>query len=160
MSPLATPLARWNAVSIVGENIGGVGVPKDGRSNHSGVLRSGKPGLPSLNRPSAPTPAFSAFVHFWTNGHVPRWTSAIEPAGMPAKSDISQPLVLLGGGPGLRLRSTAQTLAVVSTGGLPMSVPKSPPRTAPAMPGTNSWRLPGVVMLRIGAFQSASRSRS
>ena len=49
--------------------------------------------LPSLNRITPAAPASSALASFWTNGHVPRWISAILPAVAAGKSLISQPLL-------------------------------------------------------------------
>jgi hypothetical protein len=40
---------------------------------------------------TAPAPAFAALVAFVANVQAPRWTSAMSPAGNPAKSAGSQP---------------------------------------------------------------------
>ena len=53
----------------------------------SGVL------LPSLKMIAAEAPAASALTALSTKPHVPRWMSATLPAGNPAKSDASHPLV-------------------------------------------------------------------
>jgi hypothetical protein len=67
---------------------------------------------PWLKMITARAPAASALSAFCANGHVPRWISAIAPAGKPAKSAASQPLVFARGG--TRLMSTATTGAVTS----------------------------------------------
>jgi hypothetical protein len=89
-----TPFASAVAVSIVAAVIGGVGTPNDGTSNHSGVIRSGTRSRVALvehhNRAGAGVQRVRPLLE---NGHVPRWTSAIDPAGMPAKSSASQALV-------------------------------------------------------------------
>ncbi len=61
---------------------------------------------------TADAPAACAFSAFTAKVQVPRWTSAMLPAGKPAKSAASQPLVLARGG--TRLMSTAVTAAVTS----------------------------------------------
>ena len=52
-----------------------------------------RPGWPSLKITTAAAPASWAFAAFSPNVQVPRWTSATAPAGKPAKSASSQPLV-------------------------------------------------------------------
>ena len=49
--------------------------------------------LPSFIRITPAAPASSAFASFCTNGHVPRWISAMLPAVAAGKSPISHPLV-------------------------------------------------------------------
>jgi hypothetical protein len=49
-------------------------------SNQSGTVR---PGWPSLNRTMPPAPDRSATLNFWANVHVPRWTRAMAPSGIP-----------------------------------------------------------------------------
>ena len=49
-------------------------------SNHSGTVR---PGWPSLKRTMPPAPERFASLNFCANVQVPRWTSAIAPAGIP-----------------------------------------------------------------------------
>ncbi len=49
--------------------------------------------LPWLKMMTALAPAFWALIALMPNSHVPRWTSAMLPAGKPAKSAASQPLV-------------------------------------------------------------------
>ena len=79
------------------------------------VSRSVRPGWPSLKMITPLAPAVSAFWAFAPKVQVPRWTSAIAPAGKPAKSDASQPLLLVdGSGPGGSTRSTGTTLPVMS----------------------------------------------
>ena len=50
-----------------------------------------RPGWPSLKTTAALAPAASALLALTPKVQVPRWTSAIEPAGKPAKSAASQP---------------------------------------------------------------------
>ncbi len=57
-----------------------------------------RPGWPSFMTTTAAAPAACALSTLTLKPHVPRWTSATDPAGMPAKSAASQPLVLLFGG--------------------------------------------------------------
>ena len=67
--------------------------------------------------------------------HVPRWSRAIAPAGMPAKSAASQPEVdVFGAGDGIT-RSAAHTGPVTSPEAELIIEPKSPPGIEPAMPG-------------------------
>ena len=63
----------------------------------SGASRSSKP---SLKISAAAAPASRAFWYFCVNGQVPRWISAIAPAGMPAKSAGSHPLMDVPAPPG------------------------------------------------------------
>src|SRR5688572_22192536 len=49
--------------------------------------------LPSLKRITPIAPASSALASFCTNGHVPRWISAIAPSTAAGKSESSHPLV-------------------------------------------------------------------
>ena len=69
---------------------------------------------PSLKMIDAIAPAVRALSAFRPNVHVPRCISAIEPAGIPAKSAAWQPDVVAPAvGAGGSTRSTAQTGAVV-----------------------------------------------
>lgn len=68
--------------------------------------------LPWLKMITPAAPAAAAFSAFCSKLQVPRWISAIEPAGKLAKSSASQPLVEVLPAP--RDRSTGTTLAVTS----------------------------------------------
>ena len=70
-----------------------------------------RPGWPSLKMTTADAPAAFAFWALTAKSHVPRWTSAIDPAVKPAKSAASQPLLLDGSGVGGTVTSTGTTLA-------------------------------------------------
>jgi hypothetical protein len=73
---------------------------------------------------TAEAPAACAFSAFAANVHVPRWTSAMLPAGKPAKSAASQPLVT--GSRGMaRTTSTAVTLAATTPEPEPVYAPVS-----------------------------------
>ena len=71
---------------------------------------------------TAAAPAACAVSTLTLKPHVPRWTSATRPPGMPAKSAASQPLVLvLAGSLGSRFRSTATSGPVAVPSGVPLS---------------------------------------
>ncbi len=76
--------------------------------------RSLRPGWPSLKITTAEAPAAAALSAFCRKVQVPRWISATLPAGNPAKSLVSQPLVELGVGVGGMMTSTAVTPVVTS----------------------------------------------
>ena len=68
-----------------------------------------RPSTPSFMTITPAAPAAAAASTFTRNGQVPRRTSATAPAGKPAKSDGSQPLVeAAGGAPSTRPRSTGR----------------------------------------------------
>ncbi len=67
------------------------------------------PGRPVLKISTADAPAACALAAFTPKVHVPRWISAMFPAVKPAKSSVSQPLVLASRAP---VVSTAWTGAV------------------------------------------------
>ena len=60
------------------------GVVRPVTSNQIGSVRPATPGLPSLEISIPPAPTWSASANFVANGHVPRCTMTIAPAGMPA----------------------------------------------------------------------------
>ena len=69
---------------------------------------------PSLKMITALAPAAMALLALTTKSQVPRWISAMLPAGKPAKSVASHPLDELGSGVGGRVRSTGVTGLVTS----------------------------------------------
>jgi hypothetical protein len=77
-------------------------------------LRAGSAVLPWLKKITPAAPAASAFSAFSSNVHTPRWIRAMSPAGNPAKSDDSQPLVEVLPIP--NWMSTGVTAAVTSPG--------------------------------------------
>ena len=80
------------------------------------TIRSVRPGWPSLKITTAEAPAAWAFWALTWKVQVPRWISATLPAGKPAKSAASQPLVevLSGLVPIGTTTSTGVTAAVTS----------------------------------------------
>jgi hypothetical protein len=81
-----------------------------------------RPGWPSFITITALAPAACALSTLTLKPHVPRWTSAIPPAGKPAKSAASQPLVEEFAGPdGLITRSTGTSTPVAVPSGVPES---------------------------------------
>ena len=90
-------------------------------------LRSGAVVLPWLKITIPTAPAAAAFSALISNVQSPRCSSAMFPAGKPAKSDASQPLVEVLPRP--NCRSTAVTAAVTSPGSLWVIAPKSTPST-------------------------------
>ena len=91
------------------------------------LLRSAAAVLPWLKITIPTAPAAAAFSAFISKVHVPRWSSAMFPAGKPAKSAASQPLVDVLPSPSCR--STAVTSAVTSPGSVWVIAPKSTPST-------------------------------
>ena len=67
-----------------------------------------------------PAPAFWALTTFTPKLHVPRWISAILPAGKPAKSADVQPLAELGVGLGGRMMPPTGT---TSASAVPLLMP-------------------------------------
>ena len=90
-------------------------------------LRSGAVVLPWLKITIPTAPAAAAFSAFSSNVQVPRWSNAMFPAGKPAKSEASHPLVEVLPRPSCR--STAVTAAVTSPGSDWVIGPKSTPST-------------------------------
>ena len=84
-------------------------------------VRSGV--LPWLKITIPTAPAAAAFSAFSSKVQTPRWSSAMFPAGKPAKSVVSQPLSEVFPSPSLR--STAVTGAVTSPGSDWSMTPKS-----------------------------------
>lgn len=87
-----------------------------------------RPWTPSFMTITPAAPAAAAASTLTPNGQVPRRTRATAPAGKPAKSDGSQPLVdAAGGAPSTRPRSTGRNPPATSPAPELASV-----RTAPA----------------------------
>ena len=81
-----------------------------------------RPGWPSFMTMTALAPAACALRTLTLKPHVPRCTSATPPAGNPAKSDASQPLVLFGvGNDGFSTRPIGTSWPVAVPCGLPVS---------------------------------------
>ena len=105
------------------------------------LLRSVAVVLPWLKITIPTAPAAAAFSAFSSNVQVPRWSSAMFPAGKPAKSDASHPLVEVLPRPSCR--STAVTAAVTSPGSDWVIGPKSTPSTYVTAFGAVCWRAEG-----------------
>ena len=88
-------------------------------------VRSGV--LPWLKITIPTAPAAAAFSAFSSKVQTPRWSNAMFPAGKPAKSAASQPLVEVFPSP--NWRSTPVTGAVTSPGSDWSITPKSVPST-------------------------------
>ena len=84
-------------------------------------MRSGV--FPWLKITIPTAPAAAAFSAFSSKVQTPRWSSAMFPAGKPAKSAVSQPLVEVLPSP--NWRSTPVTAAVTSPGSDWSITPKS-----------------------------------
>ena len=90
-------------------------------------FRSGAVVLPWLKMTIPTAPAAAAFSAFSSKVQVPRRSKAMFPAGKPAKSAASQPLVDVLPRPSWR--STFVTFAVTSPGSVWLIAPKSTPST-------------------------------
>ncbi len=89
--------------------------------------RAGSAVSPWLKITIPMAPAAAAFSALISNVQVPRCSSAMFPAGKPAKSAASHPLVEVLPSPSWR--STAVTAAVTSPGSVWVIAPKSVPST-------------------------------
>ena len=126
------PVAASAASSLPTAKVATIAGMANGRPSvtSGSPLRPGTPGVPSLKSTRPAAPAVSAFAAFTSISHVPRCTSAIAPAGKPAKSASSQPLVLvLAVGPGGSVRSTGTRGPVTAAAPENSSVATSLPAT-------------------------------
>ena len=92
-----------------------------------------------ITMPTAP--AAAAFSAFSSKVQTPRWSNAMFPAGKPAKSAASHPLVDVLPRPSCR--STAVTFAVTSPESVWVIAPKSTPSTYVIVPGATCCSVDG-----------------